>query len=321
MKGVSFLLCAALAGACGKKDEDGAVEALPKAPITASEAAEPVAPAAAQPANAKVEASATRSIVGASKKDCNAGGNGWIAVRKTPNATDLENRAAVCEGSLVAWPCCAAQVIARFPEAALDGAEGKSGLSSLLARYGTDGYKLYNCTAGDAQTQLHFLRIAEDGRWLYRRIQFTSAEVEPAGDAGACSDAGAAGGGAGIDLGVDAVADGAPSAPAPAPVNPASPQAPSTPSAPVDTTPKLTFAVDANPVITASCAGGACHGQDAFSETFRYVGSEVIFRQAKAKVIDRISRAVDAGGRMPPKASGKTLSDADKQKLVDFLSQ
>jgi len=75
----------------------------------------------------------------------------------------------------------------------------------------------------------------------------------------------------------------------------------------------LAFASDIAPILAASCGGSACHGQDnTRSAASSYVGNEAVFRLAP---VVRIS-----GGAMPPPNSGKTLSPADRAKLVRFLS-
>jgi hypothetical protein len=74
------------------------------------------------------------------------------------------------------------------------------------------------------------------------------------------------------------------------------------------------FATDINPILMNSCAGSSCHSSDnPRGLSSSYVGNEAQFKNAPAV---RIS-----SGSMPPPGSGRTLTNAEKDKLLIFLGQ
>lgn len=84
----------------------------------------------------------------------------------------------------------------------------------------------------------------------------------------------------------------------------------------VSTTETVTydFANDINPILENSCAGSTCHSSDnPRGLSSAYVGNEAQFKNAPAV---RIS-----SGSMPPPGSGKSLTAAEKDKLLIFLGQ
>ena len=86
------------------------------------------------------------------------------------------------------------------------------------------------------------------------------------------------------------------------------------------TTAKLDFTKDINPIIVASCADAACHGKSGAAANV-YEDNETTLKANKTDCIRRlklVSTDPDYADFMP---RGKTLSDANKQKLIDFLNQ
>jgi len=76
----------------------------------------------------------------------------------------------------------------------------------------------------------------------------------------------------------------------------------------------LSFASDIDPILQASCALSGCHGYATpLGAAYQYVANEDRFRQVP---IGRIN-----DGTMPPPSSGLTISDENRQKLIDFLSK
>lgn len=87
------------------------------------------------------------------------------------------------------------------------------------------------------------------------------------------------------------------------------------------TSDKLTFSGDVEPILKTSCAGTGCH-EAATTMTTAYVGAESAFKAAKASVKDRLGKAKTDALYMPKQDSqNKTLSDADKSTLLNFLEQ
>jgi hypothetical protein len=80
----------------------------------------------------------------------------------------------------------------------------------------------------------------------------------------------------------------------------------------------LTFTNDIRPILAASCNGAACHdaGSTGVDAALQFNADEAAFKAKEAEV-----KAAINGGTMPPAASGKTLIDANKQKIIDFLDQ
>lgn len=85
----------------------------------------------------------------------------------------------------------------------------------------------------------------------------------------------------------------------------------------------LSFATDIDPIVTASCGGADCHS--AASPYTHYVGGESTFKAKKADIKTRLGLAATDSLKMPksPDVAGKarTLSEADKSKIISFLDQ
>ena len=74
------------------------------------------------------------------------------------------------------------------------------------------------------------------------------------------------------------------------------------------------FTADIAPVLQRSCSGAACHdaGNPRGAKS-AYVNNATTFKQADA------ARLVS--GSMPPTGAGKTLTDEERQKLIDYIRQ
>ena len=72
------------------------------------------------------------------------------------------------------------------------------------------------------------------------------------------------------------------------------------------------FHTEINPVLQTSCSGSACHDRSTvLGPEYGFVDDEAVFSGAS---VDRILT-----GSMPPPGSGRTLSDADRARLVEWL--
>ena len=73
------------------------------------------------------------------------------------------------------------------------------------------------------------------------------------------------------------------------------------------------FAADVAPILEKSCAGSSCHSPGNGAHLPAYATSEAEFKKASGARI--------ADGTMPPAASGKSLTSAEKKILLIFLNQ
>jgi len=79
----------------------------------------------------------------------------------------------------------------------------------------------------------------------------------------------------------------------------------------------VTFS-DVSSIIEASCGGSDCHSSGAANAA--YVGNETLVNSNAAALTTRIE-STNTALVMPPTTSDKTLSDADKTTLLNYLSQ
>lgn len=76
-----------------------------------------------------------------------------------------------------------------------------------------------------------------------------------------------------------------------------------------------TFA-DIAPILATNCA--PCHNAGGRLAAYAS-GDETLVADEAGEIVERIVRAADAPGVMPPLKSGKVVSEADKTKLLRFL--
>ena len=77
-----------------------------------------------------------------------------------------------------------------------------------------------------------------------------------------------------------------------------------------ETDTKISYTDTVNPILKASCSGTTCHSVGASST--QYVDAEAAFTKS--------SSASQLNAKLMPKTPS-TISDADKQTLLDFLAQ
>jgi hypothetical protein len=231
-------------------------------------------------------------LTGETIETCKAQDKNWIAV------VDSGNSPPACGEALVSWCCSRDEIKARFPSFA----------TQLESRFATivDGeqHTLYHCshngatTAANAKTTFHFAKVV-DGRTCYKTVFVSQVVPAATGAGGTCpADVTAA------DLNVDGPAcDG------------------SDADADTDTDTggtALTFTNDVRPILAASCNGSGCHdvGSTGVEAALQFNTSETAFKAKEAEI-----KAAINGGTMPGPSSGKTLSNTNKQTIIDFLDQ
>lgn len=85
-------------------------------------------------------------------------------------------------------------------------------------------------------------------------------------------------------------------------------------------TPQLSFATDVAPIIKSNCSDDGCHGKTG-AQGVVYEDNEANYlasQNAPISTSKRLAKAFDDPDYMP---RGKTLTAADKLKLLDFLTQ
>lgn len=227
-------------------------------------------------------------LTGETIETCKAEGKNWIAV------VDSGNSPPACGEALVTWCCSRDEIKARFP----------SFSDQLESRFVTivddEKHKLYHCshngaaTAADAKTTFHFAKVV-NGRTCYKTVFVSQTVPAATGAGGTCpADVTTA------DLNIDSPACDATEA-----------------DTDGDAT-ALTFTDDVQPILVASCSGAACHdtGSTGVGAALQFNADEAAFRAKETEV-----KAAINGGTMPPAASGKTLTTAYKQTIIDFLDQ
>lgn len=81
---------------------------------------------------------------------------------------------------------------------------------------------------------------------------------------------------------------------------------------------KYDFTKDINPIIVASCSGSTCHGKTGAGSTV-YEEQEKAFLNSETETKRRMALAATDAAFMP--RTPKTISAADKEKLIKFLDQ